>query len=124
MEAQEIVFDHHNQHLPHLSGIRYSSALIADVGRRYRERVADARSGANRQNTYLLAGVLGTGLRVTEALSLSDSNIDFRKGSIDICPGSLYRHRTIPWGGTCSAYCCGICAAQNELHSEQGKHSS
>jgi integrase/recombinase XerD len=40
----------------------------------------------------------GTGLRVTEALSLSDSNIDFRNGSIDICPGSLYRHRTIPMG--------------------------
>jgi integrase/recombinase XerD len=40
----------------------------------------------------------GTGLRVTEALSLSDSNIDFCNGSIDICPGSLYRHRTIPIG--------------------------
>ena len=40
----------------------------------------------------------GTGLRVTEALSLSDSNIDFPNGSIEICPGSLYRHRTIPIG--------------------------
>jgi site-specific recombinase XerD len=40
----------------------------------------------------------GTGLRVTEALSLTDSNIDFRNGSIEICPGSLYRHRTIPIG--------------------------
>jgi site-specific recombinase XerD len=40
----------------------------------------------------------GTGMRVTEALSLSDSNIDFRNGSIEICPGSVYRHRTIPIG--------------------------
>jgi integrase/recombinase XerD len=46
----------------------------------------------------LLLFLYGTGLRVTEALSLSDSNIDFRKGWIDICPGSLYRHRTIPMG--------------------------
>jgi hypothetical protein len=40
----------------------------------------------------------GTGLRVTEALSLNDSNTDFRNGLIDICPGSVYRHRTIPIG--------------------------
>ena len=46
----------------------------------------------------ILLFLYGTGLRVTEALSLSDSNIDFRNGSIDICPGSLYRHRTIPIG--------------------------
>jgi site-specific recombinase XerD len=39
-----------------------------------------------------------TGLRVTEALSLTDSNIDFHNGSIEISPGLLYRHRTIPVG--------------------------
>jgi integrase/recombinase XerD len=53
--------------------------------------------GSSTLSTILLF-LYGTGLRVTEALSLSDSNIDFRKGSIDICPGSLYRHRTIPMG--------------------------
>jgi integrase/recombinase XerD len=41
----------------------------------------------------------GTGLRVTEALSLRDSNIDFHNGSIEISPGLLYRHRTLPIGG-------------------------
>jgi integrase len=40
----------------------------------------------------------GTGLRVNEALSLTDSNIDFRQRLIDIQPGSLYLHRTIPMG--------------------------
>jgi integrase len=40
----------------------------------------------------------GTGLRVNEALSLTDSNIDFRQGLIDIQPGSFYLHRTIPIG--------------------------
>lgn len=40
----------------------------------------------------------GTGLRVKEALSLSDSNIDFPKGLIEICPGSQYRYCTIPIG--------------------------
>jgi integrase/recombinase XerD len=40
----------------------------------------------------------GTGLRVNEALSLRDSNIDFGQGLIDIQPGSFYLHRTIPMG--------------------------
>jgi integrase/recombinase XerD len=53
--------------------------------------------GSSTLSTILLF-LYGTGLRVTEALSLNDSNIDFRNGSIDICPGSLYRHRTIPIG--------------------------
>jgi integrase/recombinase XerD len=41
----------------------------------------------------------GTGMRVKEALALRDSDIDFYNRSIEICPGSLYRHRTIPMGG-------------------------
>jgi integrase/recombinase XerD len=40
----------------------------------------------------------GTGLRVKEALSLSVANIHFHDSSIEIHPGSLYRHRTIPMG--------------------------
>jgi integrase/recombinase XerD len=40
----------------------------------------------------------GTGLRVTEALSLRDHDIHFDSGSIEISPGSLYRHRTLPIG--------------------------
>ena len=43
-------------------------------------------------------GDLSAWMTFPYALSLSDSNIDFRKGSIDICPGSLCRHRTIPMG--------------------------
>ena len=53
--------------------------------------------GSSTLSTIVLF-LYGTGLRVTEALSLTDSNIDFRNGSIEICPGSLYRHRTIPIG--------------------------
>ena len=53
--------------------------------------------GSSTLSTILLF-LYGTGLRVREALSLIDSNIDFRNGSIEICPGSLYRHRTIPIG--------------------------
>jgi integrase/recombinase XerD len=53
--------------------------------------------GSSTLSTILLF-LYGTGLRVTEALSLTDSNIDFREGSIEICPGSLYRQRTIPIG--------------------------
>ena len=40
----------------------------------------------------------GTGLRVNEALALTVSNIYFHDGSIEIHPGLLYRHRTIPMG--------------------------
>jgi integrase/recombinase XerD len=40
----------------------------------------------------------GTGLRVEEALALTDSNIHFHGGLIEIHPGSLYRHRTILMG--------------------------
>ena len=40
----------------------------------------------------------GTGLRVKEALALTDCNIHFRDRLIEIHPGSLYRHRTIPMG--------------------------
>ena len=53
--------------------------------------------GSSTLSTILLF-LYGTGLRVTEALSLTDSNIDFRNSLIDICPGSHYRHRTIPMG--------------------------
>jgi integrase/recombinase XerD len=53
--------------------------------------------GSSTLSTIILF-LYGTGLRVTEALSLTDSNVDFRNGSIEIRPGSLYRHRTIPIG--------------------------
>ena len=39
-----------------------------------------------------------TGLRVSEALALTVSNIHFRDGEIEIHPASLYRHRIIPMG--------------------------
>jgi len=59
--------------------------------------------GSSTLSTIVLF-LYGTGLRVTEALSLSDSNIDFHNGSIEICPGSLYRHRTIPIGSETTRY--------------------
>ena len=40
----------------------------------------------------------GTALRVKEALALTDSDVHFDQGLIEIFPGSLYRHRTIPMG--------------------------
>jgi integrase len=45
-----------------------------------------------------------TGLKVSEALALTVSNIHFRGGEIEIHPASLYRHRTIPWEPM-----CGVC---------------
>ena len=48
--------------------------------------------------TTIVLFLYGTGMRVKEALAIQAADVDFRRQSVEIFPGSLYRHRTLPIG--------------------------
>jgi integrase len=80
---------------PHIYTQAEVEALLS-VSRKLRPR------GGLRPHTYttLFSLLLSTGLRISEALYLEDSNVDLRKGVLTVCDGKFGKSRLVPLHST------------------------